>query len=84
MPRVIVLIGVLAGAELLGVSGVVLALPLSAAGRVDLDYILHNRDRLWTSNEDQAFAPDVELDEGGSDAAEDADDAVLRTNPDAS
>jgi predicted PurR-regulated permease PerM len=84
LPPVIVLIAVLAGAELLGVTGVLLALPLTAAGRVALDYIMQNRDRLWTSNEDQAFAPDVELDEGDSGAAEDAENASLQTNPDAS
>jgi predicted PurR-regulated permease PerM len=39
LPPVIVLIAVLAGAELLGITGVLLALPLAAAGRVALDYV---------------------------------------------
>lgn len=63
LPPVIVLIAVLAGAELLGVTGVLLALPLTAAGRVAMDYVLENRSWLLASNEDQVFAPDVELDE---------------------
>jgi predicted PurR-regulated permease PerM len=46
LPPVIVLIAVLAGAELLGVTGVLLALPLTAAGRVGLDYLIQNRQML--------------------------------------
>lgn len=42
LPPIIVLIAVLAGAELLGVTGVLLALPLTAAGRVLLDYWMAN------------------------------------------
>lgn len=43
LPPIIVLIAVLAGAELLGITGVLLALPLAAAGRVYMDYMLKNR-----------------------------------------
>lgn len=43
LPPLIVLIAVLAGAELLGVIGVLLALPLTAAGRVGLDYVVVHR-----------------------------------------
>ncbi len=62
LPPVIVLIAVLSGAELLGIIGVLLALPLTAAGRVGLDYLMENRE--WfvpsaPSAEDQLFAPDV-------------------------
>jgi len=40
LPPLIVLIAVLAGAELLGITGVLLALPLAAAGRVGMDYLM--------------------------------------------
>src|SRR5581483_3228411 len=43
LPPLIVLLAVLAGAELLGITGVLLALPLAAAGRVAMDYALANR-----------------------------------------
>lgn len=43
LPPIIVLVAVLAGAELLGITGVLLALPLTAAGRVLLDYALQRR-----------------------------------------
>jgi predicted PurR-regulated permease PerM len=43
LPPLIVLFAVLAGAELLGVPGVLLALPLTAAGRVVLDYVLERQ-----------------------------------------
>jgi predicted PurR-regulated permease PerM len=75
LPPVIVLIAVLAGAELLGITGVLLALPLTAAGRVGLDYIIENRSWTWIpaelapseqDEEDHAFAPDFEADEEGS------------------
>jgi len=46
LPPVIVLIAVLSGAELLGITGVLLALPLTAAGRVGLDYLIQNRQML--------------------------------------
>lgn len=43
LPPLIVLFAVLAGGELLGVTGVLLALPLTAAGRVFLDMALERR-----------------------------------------
>jgi hypothetical protein len=43
LPPLIVLIAVLAGAELLGITGVLLALPLAAAGRVAMDYLYEKR-----------------------------------------
>jgi predicted PurR-regulated permease PerM len=63
LPPVIVLIAVLAGAELLGITGVLLALPLTAAGRVAMDYVLENRGWLLPSQEEQIFAPDMEFDD---------------------
>lgn len=44
LPAIIVLIAVLAGAELMGIAGVLLALPAAAAGRVVLDYYLDRRE----------------------------------------
>jgi predicted PurR-regulated permease PerM len=59
LPPIIVLIAVLAGAELLGVTGVLLALPLAAAGRVALDYAIETRQiRLVAEVNDQPLAPD--------------------------
>jgi predicted PurR-regulated permease PerM len=59
LPPVIVLIAVLAGAELLGITGVLLALPLTAAGRVGLDYLMQNRELLLGPNPgEQVLAPD--------------------------
>jgi predicted PurR-regulated permease PerM len=59
LPPVIVLIAVLAGAELLGITGVLLALPLTAAGRVGLDYLMQNREILLGPNSgEQVLAPD--------------------------
>lgn len=43
LPPIIVLVAVLIGAELLGITGVLLALPAAAAGRVALDYALDRR-----------------------------------------
>lgn len=60
LPPVIVLIAVLAGAELMGIVGVLLALPLTAAGRVGLDYALQNQRWLVTADQhEQPFAPDM-------------------------
>ncbi len=57
LPPIIVLIAVLAGAELLGIIGVLLALPLAAAGRVMIDYAMANRPQ-WESDEaEQILAP---------------------------
>jgi predicted PurR-regulated permease PerM len=59
LPPVIVLIAVLAGAELLGITGVLLALPLTAAGRVGLDYLMQNRELLLGPTPgEQVLAPD--------------------------
>jgi predicted PurR-regulated permease PerM len=58
LPPVIVLIAVLAGAELLGIPGVLLALPLAAAGRVAMDYVMENRQRLLGQETDIPLAPD--------------------------
>jgi predicted PurR-regulated permease PerM len=59
LPPVIVLIAVLAGAELLGITGVLLALPLTAAGRVGLDYLMQNREiLLGPASGEQVLAPD--------------------------
>jgi len=60
LPPLIVLIAVLAGAELLGVVGVLLALPLTAAGRVGLDYILAHRETLLTEAPAPPSAPGEE------------------------
>jgi predicted PurR-regulated permease PerM len=43
LPPIIVLIAVLIGAELFGISGVLLALPAAAVARVALDYALDQR-----------------------------------------
>jgi predicted PurR-regulated permease PerM len=43
LPPLIVLIAVLAGGELFGIPGVLLALPAAAVARVFLDYVLENR-----------------------------------------
>jgi predicted PurR-regulated permease PerM len=57
LPPIIVLIAVLAGAELLGVTGVILALPLTAAARVAIDYTIEHR-RIPLMPADQPLAPD--------------------------
>ena len=44
LPALVVLLAVLAGGELMGIAGVLLALPAAAAGRVVLDYYLDRRD----------------------------------------
>jgi predicted PurR-regulated permease PerM len=67
LPPIIVLLAVLAGAELLGITGVLLALPLTAAGRVWVDYILKQRGVSLTPIEphddeptdDEVLAPDA-------------------------
>ena len=43
LPALVVLLAVLVGGELLGVAGILLALPAAAAGRVFLDYYLDGR-----------------------------------------
>ncbi len=58
LPPIIVLVAVLAGAELLGITGVLLALPLTAAGRVLLDYAMESRLRFVPQPSDEVLAPD--------------------------
>jgi predicted PurR-regulated permease PerM len=82
LPPVIVLIAVLSGAELLGITGVLLALPLTAAGRVALDYVLENRSWLLADLTDQPFAPDLE--EAEVDGAEVEQGALEQNGADAS
>jgi predicted PurR-regulated permease PerM len=60
LPPLIVLIAVLAGAELLGVTGVLLALPLAAAGRVAVDYAYRNRSAAQPGTKvEEPLAPDM-------------------------
>ena len=65
LPPIVVLIAVLAGAEVLGVAGILLALPATAAGRVFLDYWLDRRTPVPTppGPPDEPLAPDVEPEE---------------------
>ena len=61
LPAIIVLIAVLVGAELMGIAGVLLALPAAAAGRVVLDYYLDRREGGPFTPDDQGraiLAPD--------------------------
>lgn len=61
LPPLIVLVVVLAGGELLGISGVLLALPAAAAARVGLDYYLDRRRALIGTQaepHDEVLAPD--------------------------
>lgn len=44
LPPLVVLVAVLVGAELLGITGVLLALPSAAAGRVVFDYAMERRE----------------------------------------
>jgi len=63
LPALVVLLAVLVGAELLGVAGVLLALPAAAAARVVLDYYLDKRENgtelAAGAGEREAFAPDA-------------------------
>jgi predicted PurR-regulated permease PerM len=63
LPPIVVLIAVLVGARLLGVVGVLLALPAAAVGRVALDYLIENRNVLPVLGTDEAAAPDLERSE---------------------
>ncbi|WP_322819754.1 AI-2E family transporter [Tepidiforma sp.] len=59
LPALVVLLAVLAGAELMGIVGVLLALPAAAAARVVLDYYLERRTGSPTGLESpQVLAPD--------------------------
>lgn len=60
LPPLIVLVAVLAGAELLGITGVLLALPLAAAGRVAADYFYRNQTSVQMGVKvEQSLAPDM-------------------------
>lgn len=62
LPPIIVLIAVLAGAELMGIIGVLLALPLTAAARVAVDFMIENRRLpIIAVDDDMPMAPDGEL-----------------------
>lgn len=59
LPPLIVLIAVLAGGELFGIPGVLLALPAAAVGRVFFDYVLENRiGGIGPVSTDEVLAPD--------------------------
>ncbi len=63
LPALVVLLAVLVGAELLGVPGILLALPAAAAGRVFLDYYLDSRTpglSTMSGPTSQVGAPDTE------------------------
>ncbi len=63
LPALVVLLAVLVGGELLGITGVLLALPAAAAGRVVLDYYLDKRENGTAleagDGEREIFAPDA-------------------------
>jgi predicted PurR-regulated permease PerM len=59
LPPLIVLIAVLAGGELFGIPGVLLALPAAAVGRVFFDYVMENRiGGIGPAATDEVLAPD--------------------------
>ncbi len=58
LPALVVLVAVLVGGELLGITGILLALPAAAAGRVFLDYHLDQR-QARALPPDQVLAPDA-------------------------
>jgi len=63
LPALVVLVAVLAGGELLGIPGILLALPAAAAGRVFLDYYLDSRTpgiNTMSGPTSQVAAPDNE------------------------
>jgi predicted PurR-regulated permease PerM len=71
LPPIIVLIAALAGGELMGLTGALLALPIAAVGRVWLDYYLEKRGVSLSPVEeseetpeagDELFAPDTKID----------------------
>jgi hypothetical protein len=71
LPPIIVLIAALAGGELMGLTGALLALPVAAVGRVWLDYYLEKRGVFLNPLEDggvepsdagdELFAPDTKI-----------------------
>jgi len=64
LPPIVVLIAVLIGARLLGIVGVLLALPAAAVARVAMDYVLETRNILPVMSTDEAMAPNTEGNEG--------------------
>ncbi len=62
LPSLVVLLAVLAGAELLGIPGILLALPATAAAKVFLDFYLDRRDpaNVFAAKDqsDEILAPD--------------------------
>lgn len=66
LPAIVVFVAVLVGAQLMGIPGILLALPAASAGRVALDYYLDRRDGGRGIPEDaiveppQVLAPDAE------------------------
>jgi predicted PurR-regulated permease PerM len=60
LPPLVVLIAVLAGGRLLGIAGVLLAMPAAAIARVGFDYWMERRGPAvaMTGPDEQAFAPD--------------------------
>lgn len=67
LPPLVVLLAVLMGAELMGITGVLLALPAAAAARVAFDYVMDRRLSLIAppGPGDQILAPDSEPSESG-------------------
>jgi predicted PurR-regulated permease PerM len=61
LPPIMVLLAVLAGGELLGIPGILLALPAAAVGRVALDYYLEHRKKPVAAAPatEEPFAPDA-------------------------
>lgn len=66
LPALVVLLAVLVGGELLGIPGILLALPAAAAGRVFLDYYLDRREAPYTvpGPTGEVLAPDPATAEG--------------------
>ncbi len=64
LPTLVVFLVVLAGAQLLGIIGVLLALPAVAGGRVLIEYLVRHRDVVSLSSvpRDEIYAPDPEPD----------------------
>ncbi len=68
LPPIVVLFAVLIGAEVRGITGILLALPIVAAGRVLLDYVMAKRMISMPAAQpgEQVLAPDVEPSAGGA------------------
>lgn len=68
LPALVVLLAVLVGGELLGIPGILLALPAAAAGRVMLDYYLERRRRFAVA-EAEVVAAAIAPEESAADEA---------------